>query len=109
MVKFEKRQATLLVLLSGELTFTNATETKEEIKARLTLETTRIVLEISALNLIDSSGVGVIISLLRRMEGKNVILACPQPKVARIFAITRLDQIVPMFATLEEALQHEVA
>lgn len=105
MVRFVRQGKTLIIQLSGELLFTNASEIKEEIKAQIQSSDERLVLDLSELEFIDSSGVGVIISLLRRMEGERVIIASPQPKVARVFEITRLEKIVPIYATLEEALK----
>lgn len=105
MVRFVRQGKTLIIQLSGELLFTNASEIKEKIKAQIQSSDERLVLDLSELEFIDSSGVGVIISLLRRMEGERVIIASPQPKVARVFEITRLEKIVPIYATLEEALK----
>ena len=105
MLKIEKYKSNLLVYLAGALTYENTTEVKEEIKAHISSDITKIILELSKLDLIDSSGVGVFISLLKRMDGEGVLLAAPQPRVGRIFEITKLNQIMPIFATLEEALK----
>lgn len=92
----------LVIKLSGELTFFNSTEIKDNIKKKITEQDERLILELSKLELIDSSGVGVVISLLKKMNGKDVVLVAPKPKIARIFEITRLNQIVPILATMEE-------
>lgn len=105
MVRFERKGNILIIHLAGELIFTNASEVKEEIKANIRNTDELLVLDLSELELIDSSGVGIVISLLRLMEGERVLLAAPQPKVARVFEITRLEKIVPIYATLEEALK----
>lgn len=105
MVKMEHRQRNLIVYLDGELTFFNSSEIKEKIKKRITDEEERLVLEVSALEMIDSSGVGVFISLLKRMAGKDVFIVAPQPKIKRVFEITRLDQIIPILSTLEQVYQ----
>lgn len=104
MVQLEYKDESLIARLEGELTYENATEIKEQIKEQISEQTARIVIDLSKLELIDSSGVGVFISLLRRMNGESVVLAAPQPQVARIFEITKLDLIMPIYATVEEAL-----
>ncbi|HHU31133.1 MAG: STAS domain-containing protein [Zhaonellaceae bacterium] len=103
MVQIEQKNGDLVVYLKGELTYENTNEIKEEIKTYITKDTQRIIIELSELELIDSSGVGVFISLLRRMQGEGVFLVAPQPKVARIFEITKLNQIIPIYAKIEEA------
>lgn len=103
MLKMERRQDYLMVYLSGELNFFNSSKIKEEIKRHITGDEARLVLDISELEMIDSSGVGIVISLLKKMNGKDVMLVGPQPKIARVFEITRLNQIVPIFPSLEQA------
>ncbi len=104
MLNVERRDGALIVHLEGELTFANSTATKEEIKSLMEPDVQCFILEASHLQLIDSSGVGVVVSLLKRMNGQGVILVGLQPRVRRVFAITRIDLIVPIYATLDEAL-----
>lgn len=104
MLNVERRDGALIVHLEGELTFASSTATKEEIKSLMEPDEQCLILEASHLQLIDSSGVGVVVSLLKRMNGQGVILVGLQPRVRRVFAITRIDLIVPIYATLDEAL-----
>lgn len=105
MVKIERRQDRLVVFLEGELTFYNSSDIKEQIKREITGDEEQLILEFSGLTMIDSSGVGIIISLLKAMNGKDLIVAAPPPKIARVLEITRMNQIVPIVNTLDEALQ----
>lgn len=105
MFEIERKQEGLIVSLKGELTFFNSSEIKEKIKAKITGDEKKLFLELSGLEMIDSSGVGVVLSLLKKMAGKEVIVVAPQAKVARVFEITRLDQIVPILPTLEQAFK----
>lgn len=104
MVQIEQKGDNLIVHLQGELTYENTNEIKDQIKAQISDHTKNIIIELSKLDLIDSSGVGVFISLLRRMKGEGVFLAAPQPKVARVFEITKLNQIIPICNTINEAI-----
>lgn len=104
MLNVERKNGALIVHLAGELTFANSTATKEEIKSLMEPDEQRLILEAAQLQLIDSSGVGVIVSLLKRMDGQGVILAGLQPRVRRVFAITKIDLIVPIYETVDEAL-----
>ena len=57
-----------------------------------------ITLELSALRLIDSSGVGVIVSLFKRVRAYNgtvrIVGLRDQPRA--IFRLLRLDRVFPM-------------
>jgi anti-sigma B factor antagonist len=104
MVQIQNQDDILTVHLEGELTYENTTDIKDEIKSHILSNTKKVIIELSKLDLIDSSGVGVFISLLRKMNGEGVSLAAPQPRIARVFEITKLDQIIPIYKTLDEAL-----
>ncbi len=105
MLNVERKNGALIVHLTGELTFANSTAIKEEIKSLMEPDEQRLILEAAQLQLIDSSGVGVVVSLLKRMNGQGIALAGLQPRVRRVFAITKIDLIVPTYETLDEALQ----
>lgn len=105
MFQSERKQNNLIIHLGQELNYFNATEIKEKIKDLITEKDVQVVLVLSEVEKMDSSGVGVIISLLKYMEGREISLVNPQPKISRVFEITRLDQVIAIHPTLEEALK----
>jgi anti-sigma B factor antagonist len=44
-----------------------------------------------------------------RAEGREVLLVVPAAAVLRVFAITGMDQVIPSFASLDEALAEAAA
>jgi anti-anti-sigma factor len=56
-----------------------------------------LVIDLSALNFIDSSGLSALIRINQRMAATDRTLAiiAPPPQVAKAFEITGLDQILP--------------
>lgn len=66
---------------------------------------TRIVLDLSNVEFIDSSGLGAIISSLKSV-GENGIfyLSGVQKPVMKLFKLTRMDRVFRIFGTTEEAL-----
>ncbi len=65
----------------------------------------QIVLDLSAVNFLDSTGLGAIVSSLKRLEGNGVIVICGAGEmVTDVFKLTRMDRVFPLVATLEEAL-----
>ncbi len=55
----------------------------------------RVVLDLSRVAFVDSSGLGAIIAVLKHLGSDRTLeLASLQPAVAKVFRLTRLDEIV---------------
>jgi len=69
--------------------------------------TTKFVLDASSVDFVDSMGLGVLISLLRRVKQKDgdVKIASLTPDVKTIFEITRLYRLFDVFDSTKEAVQ----
>lgn len=67
---------------------------------------TEIVLDLSEVPYITSKGLGAIVAsftVLRKLGG-NLVLVCPQEDVARSLRVTKVDRILDVTATVEEAI-----
>jgi anti-sigma B factor antagonist len=66
----------------------------------------RVVLDLSATNFIDSSGLGAIVGL-RRAVGRDgqVLIAGAQAPVRTLFKLTRLDRVFHMYDTATSAIE----
>lgn len=87
--------------LAGELDLSNV----DEIEGRLlaALEPGHVlILDLSELGYIDSSGLGVVERLTHRTDLRLVLPA--EAVIARTLTITGLDQVVDVYATQAEAL-----
>jgi anti-sigma B factor antagonist len=64
-----------------------------------------IVLDTEEIGFIDSSALGVIISVLKSLEGDGeIVIASAQESVDQLFKVTRTDKLFQMFETTEEAI-----
>lgn len=64
-----------------------------------------IVLDLSVVGFLDSTGLGAIVSSLKRLEGTGIMVICGAGEmVMDVFRLTRMDRVFPMVATLDEAL-----
>ncbi|MEM1073796.1 MAG: STAS domain-containing protein [Pseudomonadota bacterium] len=64
-----------------------------------------IVLDLSQVEFIDSSGLGAIVAAMKNMgQDRKLALAGLTPTVARVFQLTRMDSVFSVFPTLEGAL-----
>ncbi|MEI8205473.1 MAG: STAS domain-containing protein [Kiritimatiellales bacterium] len=66
-----------------------------------------IVLDLGAVDFIDSAGLGVLIAILKRVSerGGDIRLARLQKQARIVFEITRAHKIFDIFDSVEDALQ----
>ena len=66
---------------------------------------TNIVLNISHVNFIDSSGLGVIVASLKQLNGKGRFVICEvHDSVERMFKLTRMNKIFSLFDSEADAI-----
>ena len=98
--------ADCLVALGGEVDLYTAPELKQELHRLVGKGAKRIVIDMSETTFIDSTTLGVLLSVVKRVrpEGGTVVLVCPDRNVKRIFEITRLDRVVAIVDSRDEAM-----
>jgi len=98
-------QATLF--LEGQVDASNSVELDEAVKALLDQDLKTIMVDGSGLEYISSAGLGVFMSYLEDFEEKEVrfLIYGLSEKVANVFHILGLDQLITIKANKEEALQ----
>jgi anti-anti-sigma factor len=66
------------------------------------------ILDLTEVPYMDSTGLGRIVSHLVHCKGKNIrmIAAGATPRVLELFRMTKVDTVIPLAATLEEADIH---
>jgi anti-sigma B factor antagonist len=97
--------ADAVVSLEGEVDLYTAPELKQELHRLVGEGAKRIVIDMTATTFIDSTTLGVLLSVVKRVrpEGGAVVLVCPDRNVKRIFEITLLDRVFTIVDTREEA------
>ena len=83
------------VSLGGEIDVSTADELKKELHKLVDEKNIDMRLNLENLDYIDSTGLGVIIGILKRLkiESKEVYIEKPKNNVRKIFSITGLDKI----------------
>jgi anti-anti-sigma factor len=95
-----------VVTITGRLAMGGETERLDAaVKSLLQKDQKKFVLDLTALDYLDSSGLGMLVSCLTnvRKAGGELALAGANPRIKRILAMTGLDTIMPMFDTLAAA------
>jgi anti-anti-sigma factor len=92
-----------IAAFSGEIDFT----TREELRARLdTLkEAATAVVDLSDVTYMDSSALAELLFLhrARSRAGRSVPRLVIGPRITRIFEVAGIQNVMPLFATLDEA------
>lgn len=64
-----------------------------------------VVLDLQQVQFVDSSGLGAIVASMKAMgKGRTLALAGLTPTVEKVFRLTRMDSVFPMFTSLDDAL-----
>ena len=91
----EDGEATLRI--EGTLDAVTAPELRPALDALVAENKQKIVIDLSSLRLIDSSGVGVLVSLFKRVRanGGDVRIVGVRDQPRAIFRLLRLDRVFP--------------
>ncbi|MCL6282430.1 STAS domain-containing protein [Ruegeria sp. 2012CJ41-6] len=82
-----------------------AIQFKEDMRTQTADATGRVILDLSEVEFIDSSGLGAIVASMKQLgEGRKLDLAGLTPIVEKVFRLTRMDTIFDLFPTLDAAL-----
>ena len=102
----KKNNATVLIIKEENIDIGNSVDFRDVLAKQTENEKHTIVLDMKGVKYIDSSGIGVLITFLRHTQDTDrfLKLANCNPKVVETMKTTRLDNEIPMFGTLEEAL-----
>jgi anti-sigma B factor antagonist len=100
------RNGTTVVALKGSLNALTAPDIKGEIDRLVAEKRLQVVVDLAGLDLVDSSGVGAIVSLFKRLRmiGGDVKIAALRGQPKEIFRILRLEKAFDIVGTVEEAL-----
>jgi anti-sigma B factor antagonist len=99
---------THVVAVEGELDIATAPRLKRVLSSALD-GTSRLVVDLSRVSFIDSTALGVLVGIQRRlrsMPGGRMALVCTRPNVCGIFELAGLEGAFPMFADVDAAKAH---
>lgn len=98
---------TAVVGLAGDLDLWSAPHLKTVLCDLLAAGQTRLVLDLAHVNFMDSTALGVMVGIHRRLGPEDrVAIAAPTPPVLRIFELSGLSTGFRVFATREAAVSY---
>lgn len=101
----DRNDGSTVVRLAGELDLYNAHAVREALIAACEESPDRLVVELSGVNFIDSTALGVLIEARTRMDNRRgFLLAAPGLETRRALEISGLDKHFTVHESLDEAL-----
>lgn len=87
-----------------------AIEFKDAMRATTDNDIPTVILDLSKVEFIDSSGLGAIVASMKHLgQARKLVLAGLTPTVEKVFRLTRMDSVFGVFSTVETALDAHAA
>ena len=100
-----------VLAVTGEVELATAPRVRQRIVGLVGEGHHHLVLDLSGVDFVDSVGLGVVVGALKRTRshGGDLLVSGADERVRRLFAVTRLDEIVELYDDVEAALASPVA
>jgi anti-sigma B factor antagonist len=94
-----------IVSVAGDLDVHSAPVLQAEVAPLSRREGGRLVVDLSGVEFIDSTGLGVLVGTLKhvREAAGSLDVVVSAPRVRKVFTLTGLDVVIPLHGTLDEA------
>jgi anti-sigma B factor antagonist len=95
-----------IVVVGGEIDVYTAPKLREKLIDLVSAGHYHLVVDMEAVEFLDSTGLGVLVGGLKRVRAHegSLRLVCTQERILKIFRITGLTKVFPIHATVAEAV-----
>ncbi|MGH8910752.1 MAG: STAS domain-containing protein [Egibacteraceae bacterium] len=93
--------------VGGEIDVYTAPKLRERLVELVSEGRYKIIVDMTKVEFLDSTGLGVLVGGLKRVRSHDgqLALVCNQERIYKIFRITGLTKVFPMYDSIDEALQ----
>jgi anti-sigma B factor antagonist len=93
-----------VITVSGEVDLASSPDLDTSIIAAIASGAASVVIDLTDVSFMDSSGLGVIVRGLKRCReaDKDLDLVITNERVLKVFGITGLDQVIPIHDSIED-------
>ena len=97
----------LLVKIEGEVDVYTSIDLKKELTRLIEVKQKKIIIDLENVNYMDSSGLGVLVALLKELRkiGGDLKLISLPVSVKKIFDLTRLTKFFSIYNNLQDAMK----
>jgi anti-sigma B factor antagonist len=91
----------------GDIDIDWSEELRECLNSIVDRDERQIVLDLSQVRFVDSTFLGVLVGIRNRLlpVGGQVAVVCPHSQVVKTFQLTGLDQVFPLYSTLDDVVR----
>jgi anti-sigma B factor antagonist len=102
----EVDERTAVVAVRGEIHLATAPEFSERLNTVVAAGHTAVIVDLTEVGFIDSTGLSVLLNALRRITraGGTLTLVCTNPTVMRLFEVTKMDTTFTIVESRDDAL-----
>ncbi|MFM7718450.1 MAG: STAS domain-containing protein [Actinomycetota bacterium] len=95
-----------VVAIRGEVDLYTSPQLREAIERVANDGVVRILVDLTGVSFMDSSGLGVLVGSLKRSRerGGDLALVCQEGSILRVLTITGLDRVFPIHASVADAV-----
>ena len=101
-----KRDRWSVVAVRGEVDVATAPRLREKLIDLVNQGEHHIVVDLTDVDFLDSTGLGVLVGALKRVRTNDgeLALVCCEPRILKVFEITGLTKVFTMHTTVDEAV-----
>jgi anti-sigma B factor antagonist len=94
-----------VLAVTGEVDVYTAPRLRERLVELVSEGKRRIVVDLEAVEFLDSTGLGVLVGGLKRVRANDgdLTLVCTQSRILKVFEITGLTAVFPIFESVDAA------
>ena len=100
----EAHDGAVVLFLAGELDLYNADELRAALDQAIARGPSRVVVDLSAVDFVDSTALGVLIEARGRLGPDGFRLSAPQLDTRRVLQVSGLDRHLPVHDSVDDAL-----
>lgn len=95
-----------VVSVGGDVDNDTAPQLRQAIGMAFNGGTNRVVVDLSATDFLDSSGLGALVGASKEQLGRGeLVLVCPRPQLRKLFEISRLNEVLRIYDDVAAALR----
>ncbi len=100
------RDGWAVLSVAGEVDVATAPRLREQLIELVNEGQYRIVVDLEAVEFLDSTGLGVLVGALKRVRTYDgeLALVCTESRILKVFEITGLTKVFPMHRSVDEAV-----
>ncbi len=100
-----------VISVSGEIDVYTAPSLRERINELVAAGQHDLIVDLEGVEFLDSTGLGVLVGSLKRVRAHDgaLRLVCTQEKILKVFRITGLTKVFPIFGSLPQAIADTAA